>query len=513
LKPLNLTSRFLIPVVAALALVMALVIWAVTAAQNRQAQAAFQERLTALAMTSRFMIHASAEDYCRSRNMVFHRALPGQADGPGPAAEFERDALRAFGQDPTLPSLSRQFRDPEGNPQLYVLAPAKLQEECATCHAANGMDAFKGHPNGELVGAFGVSISTADLDRSLERTGLLAVLAGLAVLVVIGLIIAYFVRRRILVPLGALSGAITGMAGGDLTVLAPVGSQDEIGRLAGTFNAMVGQLNQAMAEVEQASARVASGSTELAASAEQMTRTVADSAQVSSGLRDAGRQVQASLQGLDANVAAMAGHAQKTGAESDQAVQDTALGAAAGQGAAREMQAIRTATARIVQAVQVIQGIARQTNLLSLNAGIEAATAGAQGKGFQVVAEEVRKLAERSAQAAREIEEIIGQAEHAVAGGVASVGTTQERLELIRARIAEVTGRIREIGGLSRDQARTSAEVGRMMDQTATRLDQNAAATLQLAASVREIAATAEDLARVAEGLKSIVKSFRLRPL
>jgi len=509
---MNLTARFLIPVGIALALVMAVLIWVVSAAQTRRAEMAFQEQLTALAVTSRFMIHSSAEDYCKSRNMVFHRALTGQITGSGPAADFERNGMQAFERDPSLPFLSAQYRDADGTPQMYVMAPAKIQDECASCHAASGMDAFKGRKNGDLVGAFGVSVSTAGLRSSVANMRLLSALIGLAVLLVVGAIIHYFVRRNILQPLGALSGSIVQMAGGDLTAQAQVLSSDEIGQLAGTFNRMVEQLNQSLQNVEMASARVASGSIELAASAEEMSRTVDETARVGEGLQAAGREVQTNLKSLDANLAALGDHAQRTGTESERAVQDALLGTEAGRGTTKEMQEIRESTGRIVQAVKVIQEIANQTNLLSLNAGIEAAVAGPHGKGFSVVADEIRKLAERSARAAREIEQIILRTEEAVAGGVASVDATLGHLEAIGGRIADVSGHIREIGGLSREQAKTSSAVGAMMDQTASRLDQNAAATQELAATVQEVTRTAEDLSKVAEGLKDIVKAFILRP-
>jgi len=507
---MNLATRFLLPVGAALAVVMAVLIWAVGAAQAVRAERAFEDQLTALASTSRFMIHTYAEDYCKGRNMVFHRAVPGEAAGAGPAAKFERDALLRFQQDPALPSLKAQYRDADNAPIMYVLAPARLQDECSTCHAASGVTAFKDRRNGDLVAAFGVSVSTAELHRSVLRMRLLSALIGLAVLAVIGLIVTYFVRRNILRPLTAVSGSIAGMAGGDLTVRAPVLSQDELGQLAQAFNQMADQLNQVLRNVEQASVRVASGSIQLAASAEEMGRTVGETAKVGEGLQEAGRRVADELRSLDANVAAMGDHAQRTGAESEQAVQDALKGTEAGRGTTGEMNEIQAATGKIVEAVQVIQEIANQTNLLSLNAAIEAAKAGEHGKGFAVVATEVRKLAERSAQAAQEIERIILRTQAAVAGGVASVSLTQERLEAIGKRIGEVSGHIREIGGLSRDQARTSGQVGAMMGATAARLDQNAAATQELSATVQEITRTAEDLSKVAEGLKDLVKGFTL---
>jgi len=242
---LNLTFRFLIPVGAVLALTMAPLIWTVGEAQGRRMEQAFQEQLATLAVASRTMIHSAAADYCRTRGMVFHRIVPGQPEAPGPAAEFERTALDAFRRDPSLTSLSRQYRDPDGTPRLFVLAPAKLQRECGSCHAASGMTAFLGRPEGELVGAFGVSADTGPLHRSVARTRLLAALVGLGAWCVVALVAAYFVRRSILGPLEALSAAITRMAQGDLTARTPVRNHDEIGRLGETFNHMVAQLHQA----------------------------------------------------------------------------------------------------------------------------------------------------------------------------------------------------------------------------------------------------------------------------
>jgi len=510
LDRLGLAAKFFLPVGAALTGLLALVIWAVGAYQTGQSKRAFEDHLTSLAAASRSMFHASAEEYCASRGMELHRVNPErQAKAPAVAA-FENESYRAFQADPALASRVSHYTDADGTPRIYALVPARIDDSCVTCHDAFGMTAFKTRRPGELVAAFGVSMSTAGLYRDQRNVRLVGLGVGLAMLGIISLIVTYFVRRTILGPLGELSGSFAQIALGDLTVKIPVRSRDEIGQLGEAFNGMVGQLNSAMAEVEQASARVASGSMELSSSAEEMARTVDETARVSVALREAGQKVVRALTVLGANTDTMAQETLATDAEAGQAVADTARGAESGRGTVKGMEEIHTATDAIVQAVRVIQEIARQTNLLSLNAAIEAAKAGTQGKGFAVVAEEVRKLAERSAQSAREIEQIIARTQAAVAAGTASVGATLQDLDAIRARITHVSGGLRHLGGLGREQAATSAEVGGLMDQTARGLDQSATAAYQLAATVQEIARTAEELANVSEGLKDIVKVFKL---
>ena len=509
MKDASLATKTFAAIGIVLAVTFALAIWAVSARQGALLEKGFDDRVTALAVGSRNMFHAAAAAYCQDEGMTYHRVRSGQM-GAGPEGEFERSALAAFAADPALPILRRELTGADGGTYSYVLSPARLRDECVLCHGAVGMDALKDRKVGELVAVFGVSAPTTALHKSVRDTRVAAVMAGLALLGLLSWVVSRTVRSNVLQPLDGLTRAFDQVAKGDLTAAAPVASEDELGRAARAFNAMVGQLNATLRGVDRASERVASGSTELSASAEQMATAVGEVAQVGEQLREAGQGVQDALRQLDQNAGVMAEQSVQTGTAAAAAQADTEQGAQAGRSTAAGMRAIQDATTRIVSAVQAIQGIARQTNLLSLNAAIEAAKAGNLGKGFAVVAEEVRKLAERSAQSAREIEEILRVTEQAVAGGDASVKETITSLEVIRTRIAEVSGRIQSIGGLSSSQAQTSAGAGGLMDQTRSRLDQNAAATQELAATVHEVTRTAEELARVAEEMKGLVKGFKL---
>ena len=507
---LGLAWKIFIPVAGALTLLLGAVIWMVSALETHRAEQAFEDQLVALASTSRTMIHATAFDYCSSRGMVFHRIKGGEAPENEPASEFIRASFRDFGADANLPYRVNRYRDTAGDPRLMVLAPGRYREECIQCHGAFGMESFKERKVGDLVAVFGVSVSTAQLYRDQQRSWLIAIIAGLALLVIISLVVTQCVRATILRPLALLSGSISQMAEGDLRVQATVTSGDELGQLARIFNGMALKLNQVLSRVGRASEEVASGSGAMADSAGRMAQTVEATARSGQELQEAGRKVLEALRQLDANVLAMVEHTGRTNSEASEAVRDTDKGADTGRATAHGMASIQDATGRIVQSVQVIQGIARQTNLLSLNAAIEAAKAGSLGKGFAVVAEEVRKLAERSAQAAQEVEEIIQLTREAVAEGTSSVEVTLHHLEAIRARISHVAASIQEIGGLSGEQAQTSTSVEGLMVETASRLDLNATATLELSNMVQEVSRTASELSKVADALQDAVRTFKL---
>ncbi|MDV7341789.1 methyl-accepting chemotaxis protein [Terasakiella sp. A23] len=78
------------------------------------------------------------------------------------------------------------------------------------------------------------------------------------------------------------------------------------------------------------------------------------------------------------------------------------------------MSSLHSGSRRIGEVINLINIIAEQTNLLALNATIEASRAGEAGKGFAVVASEVKNLATQTTQATDDIGQLIQQIQQEV---------------------------------------------------------------------------------------------------
>jgi methyl-accepting chemotaxis protein len=291
-------------------------------------------------------------------------------------------------------------------------------------------------------------------------------------------------------------GALTRLAGGDLTVRVTDKGRDEFGAIAEAVNDLGDRLSQSITGVRRSASELAGEASSLANASEALSS-------VASGQAASIEEMSAAVTELREQTARTSEQSLDAQRRTQQGACDAAIAQRAVDGLQSSMSEIDRAAREIAQIVRVIDEIAFQTNLLALNAAVEAARAGDAGRGFAVVAQEVRALATRSGEAARKTTDLVNSASERVQRGVGFSSDVRASLEQIIAGAADVARTVESIA-----QAQTEQLSG------ITQLDQGIAeisrTTQEAAGQSQQVAATARQSADEVEALKRGVSRFQL---
>jgi methyl-accepting chemotaxis protein len=286
------------------------------------------------------------------------------------------------------------------------------------------------------------------------------------------------------------------LADGDLAFQLTQPFAADFETLRADFNAAVTQLSKTLEDVAEATSGIDTGSREVSTSADDLSkRTEQQAASL--------EETAAALDQITVNVANSSKRADEARKVAVLANESAAHSGKVVADAVDAMQKIEQSSNEISNIIGVIDEIAFQTNLLALNAGVEAARAGDAGKGFAVVAQEVRELAQRSAKAAKEIKGLIQNSSIEVQSGVKLVSETGEALKTIEAYIVTVNQHMDSIATSAKEQSVGLAEVNTAVNQ----MDQ---VTQQNAAMVEETSAAGATLAGESARLRELIAQFQL---
>ncbi|MCO7516848.1 methyl-accepting chemotaxis protein [Pseudomonas guariconensis] len=275
---------------------------------------------------------------------------------------------------------------------------------------------------------------------------------------------------------------------GDLAARVPLSCGDEVGQMAGAFNAMQATYHRVVSTVARTAALLDSGAARLAASMNEVRHGMI-------GQQSETDQAATAINEMSATVHHIAQHAGATrdlsqtadslagsGQQVVSRVQDSIAGLSSGvQQTAEMIHQLAEDSQRINGVVGVIHSIAEQTNLLALNAAIEAARAGELGRGFAVVADEVRNLAKR---VQTSTDEITGMVSALQAG-------TRDAVEFMQ-----------ESSYKADDCVKQAQEAGEALAEITS-------AVAQMRESNTQIAVAAEQQSQVAEEMNRAVVSIR----
>jgi methyl-accepting chemotaxis protein len=323
-----------------------------------------------------------------------------------------------------------------------LLANWQARDDVSKLRLATGMELLA---VAQDSAADGLSDTTDSANRSttLLSSATAIILIGLALAMVCGLGLAWFITR---------------------------GANRVLSRVSASLKDGAGQVVSAAGQVSSASQSLAEGASEQAASLEETSSSLEELASMT------GRNSENAQKAND--LAKLARTSADKGVENMQAMTIA-------------VEAIKVSADDISKIIKTIDEIAFQTNILALNAAVEAARAGEAGMGFAVVADEVRNLAQRSAQAAKETAAKIEGAISKTAQGVEISSQVAETLIDIATQIRQVDELVAEVAGASREQTQGITQINSAMGQMDKITQSNAANAEESAAAAQELDAQA----------------------
>ncbi len=371
------------------------------------------------------------------------------------------------------------------------------------------------------------------LSMEIERTASsqyafvrVAIIAGCSLIAVLVLLGTLLIGRSITRPLGALTNAMSALAGGGAEIAIPcVERKDEVGEMASAVKVFKNNMveiqrmraDQMEAERRQSQQRktemvkladdfeaavgkivetVSSASSELESSASRLTGTADRSQQLVNTVAAASGEASANVQ----SVASATEELSSSVNEISRQVQESARIAGEAVEQARStndrVSELSKAASRIGDVVELINAIAGQTNLLALNATIEAARAGEAGRGFAVVASEVKALAEQTAKATGEI----GQQ---ITGIQAATQDSVNAIKAIRNTIEQLSGISSTIAAAVEEQGAATQEISRNVQKAANGTQQVSANIVDVERGAGETGSASSQVLSAARSLSS----------
>jgi 23S rRNA pseudoU1915 N3-methylase RlmH len=169
-------------------------------------------------------------------------------------------------------------------------------------------------------------------------------------------------------------------------------------------------------------------------------------------------------------------------------------------------------TGQITLVSDLVADLASQTNMLALNAAVEAARAGEQGKGFSVVADEIRKLADQSKKSADKINVLANDIQTAINRTVMvtdeGTKTVNEGIDLARSTAATFAGVTDAVNNvfLNSQQISTSAKQQAVsIQQVLSSMNMISQGSQESSVGMHQVKMTTRELTQVADDLKAAV--------
>lgn len=404
-----------------------------------------------------------------------------------------------------------------------------------------------------------------DVDEVLKPAAVLrtSILIASAVLVVAGLLIALLISRSITRPVLRLIEAASEMSRGSLAKSIEIGRKDEIGSLAGSFNAMneslksmvavaekiasgdltvdvkrrsendlfgislenmLSTLKRQVGEILEAANRLAASTSQIFAATTQLASAAAEAASAVEETTATVEEVKqtAHLANEKAMLVSQASlSTMQVAEEGKSAVEGTqgVMGRIKEQmeSIARNILGLSEQSQAIGEIVMSVTDLADQSRLLAVNAAIEAARAGEHGRGFGVVAQEIRNLSEQSKRATSQVRTLLNDVQKAINASVLAMEQGSKAMDAGQRQAEQAGGAIRALTQSIGEAADAATQIAASshqqlvgMDQVASAMDNIREAAGENVQSTKQLETEVQNLFDLSQNLKQTAQRYKV---
>lgn len=352
------------------------------------------------------------------------------------------------------------------------------------------------------------------------------IISATTLAIVIGALLGWLITRSIINPLQRLASTAKEVEEhARLYLRSGLTSDDELGTVGRAVDDLLSSFERTILSIKSAADQLTQSSHYLAENSTNTNTSVANQQRETDMVATAMTEMASTAQEISRSAADTATGADRANKQSisgqgivDNTIENINALAQEIRQSAVVIEKVSSDSEEIGRILDVIGGIAEQTNLLALNAAIEAARAGEQGRGFAVVADEVRTLASRTNESTQEIKEMIDSLQNGSKTAVQAMVKSQQQADQTvniakdaGTALTEITLAVSQINDMAAQIATAAEQQTTVNEEISRNINNITLASQETAFEATNTQQASESLSILAQGLHQQVEQFECK--